>query len=207
MGKTRGSGWARSLHGDEFTLAPPPRDPLKPPATLRLLLLALSAAPGCSWIGSVARSMARSWERSTVLGFLREKYDGNGDGRIDREEYGRDAEAFARLDRDGDGSIGQEDFDRDVVPPADLVGPTLLVKTFGPQGADSIALQDLQRGFARLDRNGDGRLCLVEFESRQYRIAPVFSPDLFPWLVAGIDGDGDGALSWAETADFFARDD
>jgi len=197
------------LHGAEFTLAPPPRDPLKPPARLRLLLLAaaLSAAPGCSFVGSFARSLAKSWERSTVLGFLREKYDRNGDGRIDRAEYGRDAEAFARLDRDGDGSIGPEDFDRDLVPPSDLVGPTLLVKTFGPEGANSISLAELERGFARLDRDRNGRFGREEFESRQYRIAPVFAPDLFPWLVAGIDRDGDGAMSWVETADFFRRYD
>jgi EF hand domain-containing protein len=197
------------LHGPHSCLAPPPRDSLKPPESLRLLFLAaaLSATPGCAFIGSCARSLARSWERSTVLGFLREKYDRNGDGRIDRDEYGRDAEAFARLDRDGDGSIGPEDFDHDVVPPADLVGPTLLVKTFGPEGADSISLAELERGFARLDRDRNGRFGREEFGSRQYRIAPVFAPDLFPWLVAGIDGDGDGALSWAETKDFFVRYD
>ena len=42
-----------------------------------------------------------------ALAFLLERHDRDADGRIGAEEYGRDFDAFARLDRSGDGWIDQ----------------------------------------------------------------------------------------------------
>ena len=44
-----------------------------------------------------------------ALAFLLERPDRDADGRIGAEEYGRDLDAFARLDRSGDGWIDQQD--------------------------------------------------------------------------------------------------
>jgi len=42
--------------------------------------------------------------------FLRARYDRDADGRIERDEYTRSPEAFARLDADGDGVVSAADF-------------------------------------------------------------------------------------------------
>ncbi|HET6205151.1 MAG TPA: EF-hand domain-containing protein [Planctomycetota bacterium] len=182
---------------------------MKTAAALRLVLLAvaLSPAAGCKLVGAGIRAALHAHEKAAVWGYLRPKYDRNGDGRIDRSEYGRDEKAFARLDRDGDGSIGPADFERDVVPPGDLVGPHLLVRAFGPKGAESIDLEELEQGFARLDRDRDGRFTRAEFEAEGWRIAPPFGADFFGSLLEGMDRDGDGAVGVSETRDFFERHD
>lgn len=145
----------------------------------------------------------RAREREAVWGYLRSRYDRDGNGRIERPEYDRGDAAFARLDRDGDGSIGRRDFDREIVPPPDLVVPYLLVRTFGPEDADSVGFDEIERGFARLDRDGDGRVFRGEFEAK----SPRQGPDFFASLLAGIDWDGDGALALTEVKSFFERHD
>ncbi len=45
-----------------------------------------------------------------VWDFLREKYDADEDGRIERREYRRGDRAFAHLDADADGAVTTADF-------------------------------------------------------------------------------------------------
>jgi hypothetical protein len=45
-----------------------------------------------------------------VWEFLRAKYDHDGDGRVERGEYGRDEQAFFHLDADRDGLVTRLDF-------------------------------------------------------------------------------------------------
>jgi hypothetical protein len=74
--------------------------------SLSFSLLALAAA--CASAPpppEEAPAEAPSWR------FLRERYDGDRDGRIERAEYPRSKEAFERLDADGDGTLAAADFD------------------------------------------------------------------------------------------------
>lgn len=78
--------------------------------SLSFSLLALagacaSARPPAAEAPAAAPAEAPSWR------FLRERYDGDRDGRIQRAEYPRSAEAFQRLDADGDGTLDAADFD------------------------------------------------------------------------------------------------
>ena len=47
-----------------------------------------------------------------VWDFVRAKYDADGDGRVQRVEYGRDDRAFFQLDADRDGTVTRLDFAR-----------------------------------------------------------------------------------------------
>lgn len=49
-------------------------------------------------------------DSAATLSFLLEKYDVNKNGKIEKAEYNRGDETFARLDRNGDGVISKDDF-------------------------------------------------------------------------------------------------
>ncbi|MGH7151788.1 MAG: EF-hand domain-containing protein, partial [Planctomycetota bacterium] len=166
-------------------------------------LLLLAASGACA--GPRAAEDAAAREGEAIWGHLGSRHDRNGDGRIDRAEYGRDRSAFDRLDRDGDGVVTPRDFDRPVVPPPELVVPYLLVRAFGAEKADSIDLRELGKGLDLLDRDGDGRVSHEEFETHPSRRSPGRDP--FPIFLAGIDADRDGTLSFAEAKAFFERAD
>jgi hypothetical protein len=59
--------------------------------------------PGAEWV-------------ETLLGFLRERYDADGDGKVARAEYQRDDEHWKRMDRDADGFVTAVDWEK---PPPD----------------------------------------------------------------------------------------
>ena len=48
--------------------------------------------------------------RAEAFQFLAEKYDTNGDGKIDSKEYTRDKQTFKRLDQNKDGQLTVEDW-------------------------------------------------------------------------------------------------
>ena len=73
-------------------------------AVLPLMVLTASmGVSGCS-------SEDPGGSEDPALAFLLERHDRDADGRIGAEEYGRDLDAFARMDRSGDGWIDQQDF-------------------------------------------------------------------------------------------------
>ena len=78
------------------------------PFSLLGLTAACASAPSPVHAPSPAPSPvveAPSWR------YLRARYDRDRDGRIERQEYARSAEAFHRLDADGDGVVSAADFD------------------------------------------------------------------------------------------------
>jgi hypothetical protein len=84
-------------------------------------VLALLAAPAPSQRGRIPLG-------PEVLDKLLQQYDGNKDGKIQKDEYPRTAEAFANLDRDRNGVLDAADFDtgfgrghRDLRGPEDKV--------------------------------------------------------------------------------------
>ena len=48
--------------------------------------------------------------RTNAFQVLAKKYDANDDGKIDKQEYDRDAKTFARLDTNNDGTLSAEDW-------------------------------------------------------------------------------------------------
>ena len=73
-------------------------------------LVAACTSPPSS--GGLEAAVARSpGEDAPAWHFLRTRYDSDHDGRIQRAEYRRSAEAFHRLDADGDGVVSAPDFD------------------------------------------------------------------------------------------------
>ena len=137
--------------------------------------------------------------------FFRQKYDRDGDGRITRAEYGRDDAAFANLDRDRDGVVTESDFAQTITMPPDLAAPFLIVELFGGGEADSVGPEEIARGFAALDRDGDGRVSRANFEARMP--GPGASPDMFGTLLGAIDRDRDQALALAELQRYCAERD
>ncbi|MBA3313268.1 MAG: deiodinase family protein [Planctomycetota bacterium] len=102
-----------------------------------------------------------------------ERFDANGDGGIDRAEFGRSKDDFDRLDRDGDGVIRESDFawsqpaqDRDeamaLYRPADRDGDgriteeefASLFQKLDRDGAGFVTLDDLRAYFARTEAGG-----------------------------------------------------
>ncbi len=86
---------AESLSGDRSTL-----ERVRGSFSLSTLLLAGACVSTPS-----AGADAPAWR------FLHARYDRDRDGRIEREEYPRSADAFQRLDADGDGVVSAADFD------------------------------------------------------------------------------------------------
>ena len=64
--------------------------------------------------GKSGRGGGNSGVSAKVFGFLAEKYDKNGDGKISPEEHDRGEELFARLDKDGDRFLTAKDWEVEV---------------------------------------------------------------------------------------------
>ena len=70
----------------------------------RLLLALAPVAGGCGPASPAPHPSLEVWD------FLRERYDANGDARIELAEYPRGARAFGYVDADGDGVLTTADF-------------------------------------------------------------------------------------------------
>lgn len=71
------------------------------------------------------------------------KFDRNGDGHVDPQEFGGNADDFSRADRNSDGSLDAEDFDWDTPPPP--------------------AASAFARMFSMTDTNSNGKVTRDEF--------------------------------------------
>lgn len=91
---------------------------------------------------------------SAVWRFLRATYDADGDGGIERGEYGRSPRHFAQLDADGDGRVTAADFD----PAFDGV-PRVADFVYGEGGPEE---GDVAPPFA-LESTAGERIALADF--------------------------------------------
>jgi len=155
--------------------------------------------------------------------YLRDKYDGDGDGRVARAEYGRGERPFARLDRDGDGALTPADF-----APSEEGGAALdataelrawraLASYFQVDEDDArLSMIELEDACSMYDTDCGGAIEPGEFRAAaDARRRPVPGDDAAPvraaladgdpWrsLLAAADGDADGALGKAELFLFF----
>jgi Ca2+-binding EF-hand superfamily protein len=165
---------------------------------------------------------------ASVWTYLRDRYDGDGDGRITAEEYGRDAARFARLDRDGDGAITAVDVEgasrrpgrpgRDGRAPGrrPMLAQRLVAMSFQDDGdASSMTVVEAARAFAAYDTNADGRIDEAEFTCAAVarRVMPPgvnermlerLGRETTVWaaMVEAVDGDRDGMIGWTELVEF-----
>ncbi len=137
---------------------------------------------------------------------LAKRYDADQDGRIERGEYPRGDAPFGQLDRDRDGAVSEADFALDGALPPDFGIPLLLVRFAGGAKAASVPIEPLIAALAGLDRDGDGRVDVAEFNEVLARGAPP-GVDGFGTLLAGMDADRDRLLSRTEIAQWLERRD
>jgi Ca2+-binding EF-hand superfamily protein len=108
-------------------------------------------------------------DSGTVLDFLQEKYDADGDGQVSRAEYDRGDEAFARLDKNEDGALDESDFAESSRGPGgrmtpDMVAPMILMRYFDDDENEGLTREELERSIAAYDRDDDDRVSRKEFE-------------------------------------------
>lgn len=165
---------------------------------------------------------------TSVWTYLRDRYDGDGDGRITGEEYGRDAARFARLDRDGDGVITASDVQgssrRPGRPSRDgratgrrpMLAQRLVAMSFQDDAdASSMTVAEAARAFAAYDTNDDGRVDEAEFTCAvaarrvmppgvNERMLERLGRETTVWaaMVEAVDGDRDGMIGRAELVGF-----
>ncbi len=135
-----------------------------------------------------------------LYAFLREKYDRNADGVVERNEYDRDDDAFARLDKDGDGRVTERDVLRPSPPPPELGGPYMFVRAFGPPEADAVGADDAVATLSKRDRNDDGGASAEE-------LIPAVGPEGGAYLIGLLDRNADGVLNAAELRAYVAERD
>ncbi len=156
----------------------------------------------------------RGEDYETPWPFLSDKYDADGDGRIDREEYDRSDDAFARLDKDGSGAITEEDLagGGGVMSGSMMASMTLRMHFQDDDDGEVLARAEVESRFAALDTDGDERLTSEEFDRG---IATVeddtgmggmmqrMQIDRFGALAGEADRDDDLLLSRAELLAYF----
>jgi hypothetical protein len=185
------------------------------------------AAPACraSSIGPSAPALAPmelGQGSRSVFAYLAGKYDDDGDGRIEPEEYhrggedGERTERFARLDRDGDGVLTAAD-----LIPAEANAYRARHVLAGHFQADDdtreLRLEELEWMAGAYDADGDGAINGGEFAAgaREHRrevddgdpsgTALAMLGDSDPWelLLAAADEDRDRRLGAGELVAFF----
>ena len=153
-----------------------------------------------------------------VWDYLQARYDADGDGRVSREEYGRDEQAFVRLDADGDGWIAAADF-ADAVDGVDMLMAQLLLGLYMQDDDDPLRLEadELEAAFGVYDENFDARITDAEFEAahaqraqyglamEQEVVAGMSEYGAFALLLQGLDTGGDSAIDYDEVMAFQAR--
>ncbi|UCH73809.1 MAG: EF-hand domain-containing protein [Rhodospirillales bacterium] len=106
-----------------------------------------------------------------------ERVDADGNGRIDRQEFGAAREArFARMDADGNGAITLAELE-------DAARRDHAARRFERMDADAdgqVTRQEFaalgDRMFEHLDENADGYLSMGELERRRHRGATTGAP-------------------------------
>ena len=163
-------------------------------------------------------------EFDSTWDYLAEKYDDDGDGVIQPEEFDRDDAAFSGHDRNADGVISFADYDPDGRKARQearrqssyaYAATALYFQTDG--NPDSLDAAELEAAFAVYDRDGDGRVEAAELAAaaeaqRAHGLEPTGNTarrledgEPFETLSVAIDKDTDGALSRAEVVAFFDR--
>jgi Ca2+-binding EF-hand superfamily protein len=117
--------------------------------------------PDFGWFRTARTQTRFDWDAT------RRRYDRDGDGRVSRRECPADDADFARLDRNHDGALTAPDFDFSGSSLAPSPGSTL---------------------FARVDRDGNGKVTREEFEA----------------FFRASDGDGQGFLSLSDLQEALA---
>ena len=156
---------------------------------------------------------AQDAEPESIWTFLVDKYDADADGAVSAEEYGRDTEKFARLDRDGDGALTAADFERGGggrrggrSPRTDPATMAAMVVGRYLAGDADLDGPTLATAFATYDADADGRIVRAEFDAEAAARGASPGMDRFQMLLDALD-DGDGALTLAELRTWFdARD-
>jgi len=172
----------------------------------------------------VPSTLGLEYDQSSPWEFYRQKYDADASGDISEGEYDSERSAFARLDRTGDGRLTEEDF----VPSAgDMRGMEIEMRSMRAlfeylqeepeQEGDELelAMDELFFAAEAYDADGDERLSEPEFRTvADARFHPLPEDEVVrlmgvrdPWdsLIAGLDGDGDGAISFPELERFFEK--
>ena len=154
----------------------------------------------------------------SVWGYLAEKYDADGDGRLTQAEYGRGPQAFTRLDSNADGVIDAADFDPDADGVSYLMSQLMLGVYLQADGdPEHLDAAELEQAFGAYDENFDARLTRAEFEAlrverAQYgrpledSLASQFDDEmLYTVLTGGIDSNADQTIDFDEVLAFHGR--
>ena len=146
--------------------------------------------------------------------YLSERYDANEDGAIDAEEYERGADAFARLDQDADGRVTARDFERERGSATEFIAERLVRNYFhSDEDTENLEEGEMEDTLSFFDDNGDGLLDREEFsivmEEQEAEALDTVTRGMlgdrtvFDFLVAVMDGDGDGCLSQVELVEYY----
>ncbi|MEO0480722.1 MAG: EF-hand domain-containing protein [Planctomycetota bacterium] len=192
---------------------------IRPNPTLLAVALAVTSFASC-------RSIEIEEPSNPVFDFLAQRYDGDQDHRITRDEYDRDGGDFERLDRDGDGVLTASDFEakgrrqRGFEARQAKVRRAVLLTAWYLQSDDDrfeVREAELRETFDALDQAGDGRVGRSDFEpmaaarsefgfepgGRLEGLIELETTDPWERLLHGIDRDDDGFVTEAELIGFY----
>lgn len=156
--------------------------------------------PAGAVIGSLLLTVALSAgaaphddDGAAVWRYLAAKYDANRDGRIEAGEYGRDTEAFDRLDQDGDGAVTIEDLQRSgsgmAARKRAMRGYLVIARCFQDDDDHaSLTREEFERSFDHYDANDDDVLDGEEFRASADDRAvdlSLMAPAMMKVLMAG----------------------
>ena len=162
----------------------------------------------------------------SIFAYLLERYDGDRDGVVSREEYGRGDEEFGRLDKQVDGVLDAADFKRSgrrlrglSFEDAPRMRALHLIAWYlqHDRTPAQIDAEEIERAHGTYDANGDGRIGRREFEARAEKqrqfgrrpagrdagLLEVETTDPWERLVIPVDANDDGFLTAAELGTFF----
>jgi len=158
-----------------------------PPAVVKSLTEFRSQCRLKKAVGKVLASRMTA-EDEKELERVFKQFDVNGDGQLSADEItqmmkfiGRNPaeakELMNEIDENGDGVISKEEF-----------------KTMHAIGKLSTSQDDIKKGFDLFDQDGDGFVTHEEIE----KICRGLSPETAKQLIADVDKNGDGRVSFAE---------